>query len=257
VRAQDVIGMVPPALLRRIGEAQHRHPRLLRVGQWATGRWLTGDRVIARGAGRGLRFNAQGGIAGYAVGVAEPEVQEALQRLVRPGDVVYDVGASIGFITVICARLVGPAGRVVAFEPSRRALERLRRNVALNDFANVTVVDAAVGDRVGELRMHDTAGLVWGSVAEDGGVAVRSTTLDAEIAGGLVPPRVVKIDIEGFEVHALAGMARTLADHRPVVLCETHGTGEEVRAVLAGHGYDVRALGDHDAGAHIGYLLAT
>jgi FkbM family methyltransferase len=259
---QDVLGRIPPPLLHRVGELQHRHPRLLPISQRLIGRFLGGDRSIAGGPGAGLRFNAAAGIASYVVGSAELVVQEELARRLKPGDVVYDVGASIGFLTVICARLVGPTGRVIAFEPSPEAGRRLRHNVAINGFENVTVVEAAAGEQAGTGWLANSEAMVWGSVqaapesAVDPEVVV--TTLD-DAATELPAPTLVKMDIEGAEGAALRGMAAILSDSRPIVLCEIHDTFAEVREALAAHDYDVRDLeGDGlSDDPRYGYVIAT
>jgi FkbM family methyltransferase len=264
VSLQSLLARVPQPVLHRIGEAQHRHIRLLRLGQRLNERFLGGDRAIASGPGAGLRFNASGGIASYTVGSAELVVQQELQRRLQPGDVVYDVGASIGFLTVICARLVGPTGRVIAFEPSPEAGRRLRHNVAINGFENVSVIEAAAGEHPGTAWLAHSHAMVWGNVVDDpaqrssGDPQITVTTID-DAATDLPSPAIVKMDIEGAEAAALRGMTKLLREHRPVVLCEIHDTFAEVRAVLADHDYDVRDLEGEGLSddPRYGYLLAT
>ncbi|WP_259312750.1 FkbM family methyltransferase [Capillimicrobium parvum] len=256
---QELLARLPASWLRRAGELQHRHPGLIVPVRRLTGRWLGGDRVIAGGPGAGLRFNATGGIPGYLVGTTELAVQRELERRLRPGDVVHDVGASIGFLTVICARLVGPEGRVVAFEPGDDAAGRLRHNVALNGLRNVTLVRAGVVDRAGRGAFTGHSSLVWGDVEAIDDGPIRLTTIDAEIAGGLPAPDLVKLDVEGTEGAALRGMAATLRDHRPVVLCEIHDTHDEVAALLDGAGYDVAPLAGEGLSddPRYGYVVGT
>jgi FkbM family methyltransferase len=259
---QTVLAHVPQPVLHRIGELQHRHPKLLPLAQRLNARFLGGDRVIAGGVGQGLRFNAQGGIASYTVGTAELVVQQQLERILKPGDVVYDIGASIGFITVICARLVGPTGRVIAFEPSPPARERLRHNIALNGLQNVTVIEAGVGEREGTAHLAGDLALVWGSLQEsgaDGGVEVRVLALDELDAERFPAPTLVKMDIEGGEGSALRGMTRVLREQRPVVLCETHDTVDEVRGLLQAQEYDVVELEGEGLSddPRFGYVMAT
>lgn len=264
VSLQNVLARVPPPVLHWIGEAQHRNGRLLRLGQRFNERYLGGDRTIASGPGAGLRFNATGGIASYVVGSAELVVQEELAARLAPGDVVYDVGASIGFLTVICARLVGPTGRVIAFEPNPEGGRRLRHNVALNGFENVTVIEAAAGDHAGTAWLAGSHAMVWGTVVDDptdgyaGDPQITVTTIDAA-AAELPPPVLVKMDIEGAEGAALRGMSAVLREHRPVILCEIHDTFAEVREVLSAHDYEVREL--QGAGLsddpRYGYVLAV
>ena len=76
-------------------------------------------------------------------GTHEIQVQQALVRSVRAGDVVWDVGANIGYLALVAARIVGPAGRVVAIEPDAQCAAAIRRNAQLNDLAGVEVVEAA------------------------------------------------------------------------------------------------------------------
>ncbi len=81
------------------------------------------------------------------------ELRNLLQRL-QPGDTFIDVGAHIGYLSLPIAKRVGPSGKVIALEPSPTSLELLRRNVALNGFNWVTVVDAAASDKDGLARLH-------------------------------------------------------------------------------------------------------
>ncbi len=88
-----------------------------RICAWGAS-WVKGqDAVILRGAGQGLRFNVAGSHSAFILGNHEPEVQELLESVLRPGMTYYDVGANVGFFAIIAARLVGPSGHVVCFEP--------------------------------------------------------------------------------------------------------------------------------------------
>jgi predicted RNA methylase len=77
----------------------------------------------------------------------EGDVANAMLRVLREGDIAVDIGANIGYLTVLASLLVGPTGRVVAFEPDPENVLRLRANVALNTGCNVTIVEKAVTDR--------------------------------------------------------------------------------------------------------------
>jgi FkbM family methyltransferase len=200
--------------------------------------------VVRSGPAAGLRLDTDGTNPGYLLGASEPQVQEALVRLLGAGDVVYDVGANVGFLTLLAARRVGPAGAVYAFEPHPRAAEVLRANVRANSFANVHVVEAAVGRTTGRVRIraddHLTARL------GDAGFDVSQIALDHVDAAA---PTLVKIDVEGAEVDVLEGASRVLAEARPVVICELHGGTEEACAsLLAAAGYDVSRLEDAEGG---------
>lgn len=189
---------------------------------------------------------AAGGLAGwrlwldlhsekdYWLGTYEPELQAALADLVQPGMVAYDVGANIGYISLLLARQVGNAGKVYAFEALPANLERLRANLALNKLGeNIVVIPAAVVDSERPVRFligpSGGMGKVDGSAGRDGvpysdSVEVAGLSLDAFVFGRCNPsPQVVKMDIEGGEILALPGMVRVLEQARPLVLLELHG----------------------------------
>jgi FkbM family methyltransferase len=132
----------------------------------------------------------------------EPEVISELSTSLQPGDVFFDVGAFIGAFTLLASRLVGPEGRVVAFEPDPIARQALERNVAANRVANVTIVPFAVGDRPGTVRFAAT-GNSAGRVSGAGEVEVEMVTLDEFCAESGLAPAVMKMDIEGGEGRAL------------------------------------------------------
>lgn len=155
-----------------------------------------------------------------------------LQRL-RPGDVFLDVGANVGFFSVVAARVVGPTGRVVAFEPLPSVAKLLRRTAAANGFKNMEVVEAAVARSSGEASiaaLPDTAysHLIDGAREVDSShgqwhaFRVKTVSLDDYVGRHIGnTPRLIKMDIEGTELEALAGAQRILsAPDAPDVICE-------------------------------------
>ncbi len=136
----------------------------------------------------------------------EPAVVRELSRALRPGDVFFDLGAYVGPFTLLASRLVGPSGRVVAFEPDPRTRDVLERNLAANAVTNVTVVPCAVGDHAGTVRFL-ASGDSAGRVGDTGDVEVPQVTLDGWCAEHGLQPTVMKVDIEGGEAGALDGSA--------------------------------------------------
>lgn len=220
--------------------------------------------MIQRGAGRGLRFVPGGGNLEYLLGTAEPAVQELLGALVSPGMVVFDVGANVGFLTLIAARLVGETGQVVAFEPWPPANRLLSANLRDNGIDWVTVVPLALCDREGPMpflgQEASTLGrlaITVASGAVDAITASSSQQVDAtrldtwieQVEAGqrlgvnLRPPDLVKIDVEGAELAVLRGARRTIRSHRPTLLIELHGTNLEVANELASLDYVAFVLG--------------
>ena len=200
---------------------------------------------VARGPGAGLMIVAERRSLAWLSGRVEPEVQGVLAERVRPGATFVDVGASIGFFTLLACRLVGPAGSVVAFEPQRKAASSLRRNAALNGFAMVEVVEAAVSARTGEASLRGLGKATAHIVDDDEGEVqrVKTTTLDDRLTEPLRAPVIVKIDVEGHERDVLRGMTRLLEEVSPLLVVETHGTADDVRTDLAHRHYATTPLG--------------
>ena len=143
----------------------------------------------------------------------EPATTAAILRTLRFGGSFVDLGANIGFFTLLAARAVGAAGRVYAFEPAPRTLAVLRRNLAINGLLpRVTVEECAISDFEGTTRFLVMPASQGSSVAAAGDtsgqpVEVRVTTLDKYFAtAGWPPVELLKMDIEGQELKAFRGM---------------------------------------------------
>ena len=188
---------------------------------------------------------------------SEAPITDLVIRNLRPGDAFFDVGANVGFFSVVAASQVGPAGRVVAFEPLPALVRLLGRTIAANTLGNIEIVGAAVGRSEGQTRiaaMRDSAysHLIEGARLIDrahGGwraVDVPRVSLDGYAASSRLVPRLVKMDIEGAEMDALAGATRLLAHpNGPDVICEVGfphlarfgHTPEELFAEFERYGY--------------------
>ena len=265
---------VPHPWRLRIGAARRRNPAvraLLAPVRW----WLRrGSMRVIAGAGEDLRLSlvhlpvAHAHAGSLPRGTLEIPVQEALRRLLGEGDVFYDVGANVGFFSLIAARLVGPDGHVDAFEPVVESVAAIRANAVLNGFDNIAVHPVAVGAAAGRERMLVVEDLSWSRLERGGQHSRAAATVDVEVvaldelveAGELRPPTLVKIDVEGAELDVIAGMRRTLERHRPAVVCELHDTGAEVARAFEELGYDVTNLeGKHSIESAEGnvHALAT
>lgn len=159
----------------------------------------------------------------------EPPLTELLQAVLRPGDTFLDLGANLGYYSLLASPLVGTTGRVIAFEPLPAAADWFRRNLALNGYSNVELVEAAVGEQPGETTLSTFAGdalatasrfLAWREQAEQR-VTVPMTTLNAfGLQRGLSGPMVVKMDVEGSEWNVVRGALGFLRTHRPLLVFE-------------------------------------
>jgi FkbM family methyltransferase len=183
-----------------------------------------------------LNLNPRTGQA-YFEGAGEPEVQATLEKHLRPGMTVYDVGANIGLFSMIAARLVGPQGSVVAFEADPEIAARLREHLSRNEFRQATVEEAAVWSETKQVYFEraDPAaspdrGLGRVVEADERNTArVSAVSLD-DYAQTHAAPDFVKCDVEGAEVEVFRGAKGLLREKRPVVVCEMHS--EENRRAL-------------------------
>lgn len=197
---------------------------------------------ILRGPLRGKRWLLATRI-NFFLGTYEPEQTAAFVQAVRPGAVVYDVGAHYGYYSLLGSHLAGAGGKVIAVEPSPRNLAVLRRHLELNHAENVTVLETAVSDHEGEARFDNRAGSGVGHLSPEGPIQVRLTTLDV-LARQFPPPSVIKIDVEGAEDAVLAGGRETLAKAGPTIFLSTHGASlaKDCSRMLRGLGYSLREL---------------
>jgi FkbM family methyltransferase len=248
----------------RVATAQSVFGRLLRLPL----KVIPGERPlrVIRGPLRGQRWIPASSVHGCWLGSFERYEQDLLVRLVQPGQVVFDLGANVGFYTLLAARLVGRTGRVIAFEPASRNIRYLKRHLDLNACTNVTVVEAAVGDTAGIAVFQPGASHAEGHLVTDAGVSADSyrvpvVTLDDLVASRELPlPHILKIDVEGAEYAALVGATDVLRRARPEILLSTHSIPQRQQCMdhLINLGYDVRPMvGDGPLGSELYCVPAT
>jgi len=193
-------------------------------------RLLNRAAFIRHGTGKGLKIRAQKMSGNYIDGRNELCVQEVITQHLSRGDVFYDVGANVGFFSLMAARLVGVAGIVYAFEPVPANVTVLTANVFLNHFENIMVVPKAVA--IANSRAH----LI---ITQHPGGA-KLTTVDTPLNSRIKrvipvdvisldewlqessarPPTLVKIDVEGAEFQVIQGMQQIIRRFRPKIVYE-------------------------------------
>lgn len=188
---------------------------------------------VAVGFGKGLRLCADPRYEqDYLNGVHESLIQEAILRHLQRGGVFYDVGAHIGFFSLLAARAVGEEGEVAAFEADPENAARIREHVDRNALAQVRVFPLAVWskccrvrfERASQFSSRNQGAVVQASDTALGaadGIEVEATTLDS-YARDHRPPTVIKVDAEGGEAEVLEGAAMVFSEAKPVLLCEVH-----------------------------------
>jgi FkbM family methyltransferase len=208
---------------------------------------------IPAGLGKGLCCKVDPYLEeGYLRGDPEPGVQEAIVRYLQPGGCFYDVGAHIGFYSLGAARIVGPSGRVVAFEPDPDNWRVLQENIARNGLHQVTAEPLALWSSEGVIGFkrnpNGQGSTRRGFVVPEGSVAGRVVQVRARTLDGYVKehpaPTFIKIDVEGAETEVLKGGRRLFAEVRPVLLCEVHHkqAREFMEAELRRKGYTLELL---------------
>lgn len=165
-----------------------------------------------------------------------------LERRLRPGATFVDIGANVGFFSLLAARIVGPTGRVYAFEPDPRLHAALTRSARASAYAHVAAFPIALSDREGELpffRARDgTASSLVDEVPArraryEGTITTPVTTLDHLVERGALDLRsveLIKVDVEGEEARTVGGMLRALATASPSIWCEVRGPQGSTRA---------------------------
>jgi FkbM family methyltransferase len=155
----------------------------------------------------------------------EPDVRAAIRRITKPGMTVLDIGANIGAHTLLFSSLVGPTGRVVAFEPTDFAYAKLVKNLSLNPALRVQPVRMALADRTTPQQQVDFRS----SWQTDGGRVNGLSTVDMirldewADAHRLARVDVIKLDVDGYEYPVIAGGMATIARTRPTFIIEATG----------------------------------
>lgn len=185
----------------------------------------------------------------------EPQTFSCLRKLLHEGSIVIEAGANMGAVTMIMARWVGATGKIYAFEPAPDSYAALQDHLKLNDLSErVVALPMAVSDTTGTSSFYadGDSGQNTLAVRHDGipsavAIQVDLTTIDAFCEDRKIVPHLLKVDVEGYELHALRGASNTLARHKPLVLIEFHPmnwpaigvTAEDFRVFLKGVGYRI------------------
>jgi FkbM family methyltransferase len=232
------------ALLRLVNDGLRRNPRRFPEAATDVGRVVdvhTGD-LIERYL--------------YVFGSWEPSLGAFFRSQLRPGDVFVDIGANVGYFTLLAADAVGPGGRVVAFEPLPRTVAKLRANIAANHLENVTVVPVVASNEDGEVEMFAGPSTNFGksgtAPVADGASAGRVPKV---VAADAIPrelwPRIraIKVDVEGDELRVVRGLRDLLPELTPgaAVVVEVAPDRLESRGGASSEIFDLMTAAGFDA----------
>jgi len=201
----------------------------------------------------------------FVYGTWEPAVVKALVEVVKPGASAVDIGAHIGFYTLILSKMVGPQGRVLAFEPLPWNFSVLCDNIRLNNCTHVEAINKALLDRTCDLEADIREdGVLPGSVAyiaTDGAESpiASAVPLDDFLRESKAPVHFMKVDVEGAESSVLKGASNTIESYHPALIIEVHhfdgpADASPVIGQLREWGYQIRWLTREKLTSH---LLAT
>jgi FkbM family methyltransferase len=198
----------------------HRKPRLIERG---------GDRNLYLTNSNELFWLNDTGYIDQEIihrGIFEPKSTEIVRKLVKQGDVVLDIGANIGYYTILFSKLVGKNGKVFAFEPTTHFMDILQRNLDANDVTNVEIVKCGLSDKEHTLEISigpssATLHPAPGFDREDKREVINLTTLDIFSENRNIRKiDFIKIDVDGHEPFFFQGAWASLDKYNPIVLLE-------------------------------------
>ena len=203
---------------------------------------------ILHGPARGMKWILASTEPNYWFRSYEEEKINRLLTFLKPQTVFYDVGANVGYYSLIAARR---CKTVYAFEPLPENFCYLRRHVQINGLTNCNLIEAAANNAPGMAHFCKGATCCEGALKESGQVLVAAIQIDAFVKTAQVP-HVLKIDVEGGELNVLHGAKHTLTTYRPVIFLATHSDelDRQCRDFLMECGYTVECLENRE-------LLAT
>lgn len=193
---------------------------------------------------------------------------EMLDRIIKPGQIVYDIGANVGLYALQLARMVKPTGHVYCFDANPVCVYFLQANLAYNGIRNVDILPVAVAEQAKTCRFnlqYSNSHLGMGSESEFWGekpgqvVDMNAASIDRMIADLKLPdPDVLKIDVEGAEAKVIRGMQHLLARKKPKVVIELHGpdAAKATSKQLVAHGYRLVDLKSQQEFGTVGEFMA-
>jgi FkbM family methyltransferase len=247
-----LIGLMPRRFREWILAKRYQVPVLKSLTSLVARALRNDEFVVPEGVGKGLRIDVGGSAAAFVVGAFKPDLQKFMELNLKRGNAFYDVGANVGFFSLLAARLAGPEGSVISFEPIGENVSKLSENVRRNQFDNVRIIPNALGSANGERTFQLSESPTWGKlkgVAQEvpnkytSDITVQVRRLDDLVGGeNLPPPDFIKIDVEGAELEVVEGARDTLLRYGPTLMIELHGTNEALVALLGKLGYGLLPL---------------
>jgi len=154
----------------------------------------------------------------------EVDIARIIEEHLKLGEVFVDIGANIGYFSLLGASVVGPTGQIYAFEPISRVEQQLKMSVKANNYENVKIKNMALGAKPSVMHLEIMPGNVGGSslvknIGSGQSESVKVSTLDKELAHSEAVS-IIKIDVEGYEYEVLLGAQETIKKYKPTIILE-------------------------------------
>lgn len=199
---------------------------------------------ILQGPLKGKKWIKGSSINGCWLGTYELDKQVLFSKYIKLGMTIFDVGANVGYYSLLASLLTGKEGKVFSFEPLPENISYLKKHLELNKLKNVRVVEKAVSNEVSKMRFTATDNRSMSHISYEGEIEIETTSLDDFIKDGNPLPDLIKMDIEGAEYDAFIGAKELLKRKKPIIFLATHSS--ELRAkclkLLTEHGYTISAI---------------
>lgn len=201
---------------------------------------------ILQGRLKGKQWIVGSSQHGCWLGSYESDKQQLFEKTIPEGSIVFDLGAHVGFYTLLASTLVGSKGKVFTFEPMPANLFYLKEHLRINRITNVTVIEAAVSNCSGVTYFEEGSSSFEGRISSQGTLQVKTVSLDELIDRGEIPtPDYIKIDVEGAEMQVFSGAKSLLMNARPTIFLATHGNDvhQQCCEFLTSLGYQLQPIG--------------
>jgi FkbM family methyltransferase len=204
---------------------------------------------ILLGKSRGKKWIVGSGVHGYWLGTFEYKTRILVEKLIKEKGIFFDIGAHVGFYTLLGSSLVGPGGKVIAFEPLPRNVYYLKKHVKMNHLINVKIIEAAVSDADGWASFYEGRTSGRGHISNQGTLKVKQVCLDDLIfRKGIPVPQDIKIDVESAGSLVLKGAQRLFQKYHPLLFLSTHAWNIHIECCrfLKLTGYTVKLIDGDD-----------
>jgi FkbM family methyltransferase len=216
---------------------------------------LTGQKVFQVSLPLNLKMWVQGKDTGPGFyfkvkGAFEPTQTNYFLKHIYANDVFFDVGAHVGYYSLLASKLVGDQGKVIAFEPSKENYQLLEKNIEVNNLRNIKIIKKAVSDKTGKTKFYlNTTSSGDNSLIKTKGtvqVQINTITLDEFIAKSKLSPNVIKVDVESAEDKVIAGMLSILDSRKLRLMFIEFGEdvqkGKKIAKLLIKKGFSLKII---------------